>query len=143
MRGLCGRKLVAVAIIGQVMPDLAMIPGAQRQLVCKGIFSDKRELMDVSGLHVLRPNRIQRIGNPKRLSEGICNGKRRSPGSSRRSNGIAVDGQGERRTRSQALVEGVTLEETGRAIATADHKLRHCLIGETESRHDLLVVAFV
>ena len=53
------RQLIAIAIVGQVMPDLAVISHAQRQLIGERIFSDQGELVDVSGLRILRPNRIQ------------------------------------------------------------------------------------
>ena len=70
-RCLRSRQLVAIAIIGQMVPNLTVISRAQGKLIGERVFRDQCELVDVGRLHILRPYGVERIIDPERLAEGI------------------------------------------------------------------------
>src|SRR5581483_4179570 len=99
--------------------------------------------MDICGLHILRPHRIQRIVDAEGLTECVGYGERISPRTSRRSGGTAVDCKRKRWAGSQSLIKRVALKKAGSTVSAADHELVHRLVSEPYSRHKLIVISVV
>src|SRR5690242_13015713 len=50
------RELIAVTIIGQVVPSLTVVAQAKRELIGQSVFANQRELVNVCRLCILRPH---------------------------------------------------------------------------------------